>query len=88
MYGAFIARRTQLIAAALDRARRRGEPVRPDARPQLLVELIAGVLITRAMTDSTTPPTNCAAALVDLALHGAMPTSGHRGSDTDASAAH
>ena len=87
MYAAFIARRTQGVAAALDRARRRGEPVRPDASPQLYVELIAGVLVTRAITDSPIPPADCAAALVDLVLHWAMPTAERCGSDTAASAA-
>ena len=55
LYRAFIGRRIALTAAALDRARRRGEPIRADADPVMMVHWLAGVLILRALTGEPMP---------------------------------
>jgi AcrR family transcriptional regulator len=69
-YRRYLRHRADLTAAALDRARRRGEPIRPDADAQLLVEWLAGVLIVRAITGQPMPAVEHASALVDITLHG------------------
>ncbi|TDO46813.1 TetR family transcriptional regulator [Kribbella sp. VKM Ac-2527] len=69
-YRRYLRHRADLTAAALDRARRRAEPVRADADAQLLVEWLAGVLIVRAITGQPMPAVEHAGALVDITLHG------------------
>lgn len=70
LYRRYLQHRADLTAAALDRARRRGEPVRADADTQVLVEWLAGVLIVRAITGQPMPALEHAGALVDITLHG------------------
>ncbi len=54
-YRNFLERRVDQTAAALKRARARGENIRDDADPVLMVQWLAGVLIIRAMTGEPMP---------------------------------
>jgi AcrR family transcriptional regulator len=54
-YRSFLQRRIALTAAALERARQRGEPIRANADPVLMVQWLAGVLILRSMTGEAMP---------------------------------
>lgn len=71
-YRRYLRRRADFAAAALDRACRRGEPVRAGVDPQLLIDWLAGVLIVRAITGQSLPKIEQAGALVDITLHGIM----------------
>jgi AcrR family transcriptional regulator len=74
IYSRYLDRRTELLAATLDRARDRGEPVRASVDPRLLMERLAGLLVVRALTDRPMPTVDEADALADLALHGVLGT--------------
>ena len=66
IYRAFLERRIQLTAAALDRARDRGEPIRSAADPALMVQWLAGVFIIRALTGEPMPAPEDADRLVHV----------------------
>jgi AcrR family transcriptional regulator len=67
-YRSFLQRRIALTAAALERARRRGEPIRASADPVLMVQWLAGVLIVRALTGEEMPSVEDADHLVAMTL--------------------
>ncbi|MEV6414454.1 TetR/AcrR family transcriptional regulator [Kribbella sp. NPDC051718] len=67
-YRGFLQRRIALTAAALERARQRGEPIRPGADPVLMVQWLAGVLILRAMTGEPMPAVDQADLLVEMTM--------------------
>jgi AcrR family transcriptional regulator len=54
-YRNFLERRVDQTEAALKRARARGENIRDDADPVLMVQWFAGVLIIRALTGESMP---------------------------------
>jgi AcrR family transcriptional regulator len=68
IYRRFLQHRVDLTAAAFDRARRRGEPVRGDADPRVPVEWLTGALIVRAITHARMPPVRQAAKLANLTM--------------------
>lgn len=68
LYRDFLQRRIALTAAALERARQRGEPIRPGADPVLMVQWLAGVLIVRALTGEQMPAVEDAADLVAMTM--------------------
>jgi AcrR family transcriptional regulator len=70
LYRSFLDRRVALTAAALERARQRGEPIRAGADPILMVERLAGVLILRALTGEAMPAVTEADHLVGMTMHG------------------
>ncbi|GAB2668718.1 TetR/AcrR family transcriptional regulator [Kribbella swartbergensis] len=55
IYREFLNRRIQLTQAALDRARARGEPIRSNVDPVLMVHWLAGVFVIRALTGEPMP---------------------------------
>ncbi|MFC5261066.1 TetR/AcrR family transcriptional regulator [Kribbella qitaiheensis] len=67
-YRSFLQRRIALTAAALERARRRGEPIRASADPVLMVQWLAGVLIVRALTGEKMPSVDDADHLVAMTM--------------------
>ena len=67
-YRSFLQRRIALTAAALERARRRGEPIRATADPVLMVQWLAGVLIVRALTGEKMPSVDDADHLVAMTM--------------------
>jgi AcrR family transcriptional regulator len=68
VYRAVLDRRIELTRAALERARSRGEPIRDDADPALMVEWMAGLFVVRALTGQPMPPTEDADRLAELTL--------------------
>lgn len=68
LYRSFLQRRVALTAAALDRARQRGERIRPSADPVLMVQWLAGVLIIRALTGEPMPKPEDADGLVKMTM--------------------
>ena len=68
IYRHLLDRRITLTKDALDRARRRGEPIRSTADPVLMVEWMAGVFIVRALTGRPMPALDDTDRLVDLTL--------------------
>jgi AcrR family transcriptional regulator len=68
VYRDLLDRRVELTRAALERARSRGEPIRDDADPTLMVEWMAGVFVVRALTGQPMPPTEDADRLAELTL--------------------
>ncbi|HEU4945617.1 MAG TPA: TetR/AcrR family transcriptional regulator [Kribbella sp.] len=70
LYRSFLQRRITLTGAALDRARRRGEPISPAADPALLVQWLAGVLIIRSITGEPMPSPDEADRLAAMTLRG------------------
>jgi AcrR family transcriptional regulator len=67
-YQAFLQRRIDQAEATLKRARARGERVRDNADPVLMVQWLAGVLIIRAMTGAAMPRVEDADHLVQMTL--------------------
>jgi AcrR family transcriptional regulator len=67
-YRNFLERRVDQTEAALKRARARGEQVRDNADPVLMVQWLAGVLIIRAMTGEPMPRVEDADYLVQMTL--------------------
>ncbi|MEV8378249.1 TetR/AcrR family transcriptional regulator [Kribbella sp. NPDC056861] len=67
-YRNFLQRRIALTAAALERARQRGEPIRAGADPVLMVQWLAGVLILRTMTGEAMPAVEDADHLVAMTM--------------------
>lgn len=67
-YRNFLQRRITLTAAALERARRRGERIRDTADPVLMVQWLAGVLIVRALTGEPMPKPEDADHLVAMTM--------------------
>ncbi|GAA1621156.1 TetR/AcrR family transcriptional regulator [Kribbella alba] len=67
-YRAFLQKRIVLTAAALDRARQRGEPIRATADPVLMVQWVAGVLVLRALTGEAMPTPEAADDLVAMTM--------------------
>ncbi len=67
-YQAFLQRRIDQAEATLKRARARGERVRDNADPVLMVQWLAGVLIIRAMTGEAMPRVEDADHLVQMTL--------------------
>jgi AcrR family transcriptional regulator len=67
-YRNFLQRRIVLTAAALERARRRGERIRATADPVLMVQWLAGVLIIRALTGEQMPAPEDAGHLVAMTM--------------------
>ncbi|GAA0922724.1 TetR/AcrR family transcriptional regulator [Kribbella koreensis] len=67
-YRGFLQRRIALTAAALERARQRGERIRAGADPVLMVQWLAGVLILRAMTGEPMPAVEDADHLVEMTM--------------------
>jgi AcrR family transcriptional regulator len=67
-YRNFLQRRVDQTEAALKRARARGEHVRDDADPVLMVQWLAGVLIIRALTGEPMPRVEDADHLVQMTL--------------------
>jgi AcrR family transcriptional regulator len=67
-YRNFLDRRVDHTAEALERARGRGEPVRADADPVLMVQWLAGVLVIRALTGQPMPSVDDADHLVQMTL--------------------
>ena len=70
LYRSFLERRIVLTAAALERARQRGEPIRANADPALMVQWLAGVLIVRAITGEAMPAPEEADRLVAMTMRG------------------
>jgi AcrR family transcriptional regulator len=68
IYRAFLDRRIQLTQAALDRARDRGEPIRPTVDPVLMVQWLAGVFVIRALTGEAMPAPQDADRLLKFTL--------------------
>lgn len=68
LYRSFLDRRVTLTAAALARARARGEPVRASADPVLMVQWLAGVLVIRSLTGEPMPTVEDADHLVEMTL--------------------
>lgn len=68
LYRAFLGRRIALTAAALTRARQRGEPIRETADPVMMVQWLAGVLIVRALTGERMPAPDDADHLVAMTM--------------------
>jgi AcrR family transcriptional regulator len=71
-YRNFLQRRIALTAAALERARRRGERIRSTADPVLMVQWLAGVFVIRALTGERMPTPEDADYLVDITLRSIM----------------
>jgi AcrR family transcriptional regulator len=67
-YRTFLQRRITLTAAALERARQRGEPIRAGADPVLMVQWLAGILILRALTGEQMPAVEDADHLVAMTM--------------------
>jgi AcrR family transcriptional regulator len=67
-YRSFLQRRIALTADALERARKRGEPIRATADPVLMVQWLAGVLIIRALTGEPMPAVEEADHLVAMTM--------------------
>lgn len=67
-YRNFLQRRITMTAAALERARRRGERIRDTADPVLMVQWLAGVLIVRALTGEQMPKPEDADHLVAMTM--------------------
>lgn len=72
LYRAFLRRRIAMAAAALERARQRGERIRPTADPELMVQWLAGLLIVRALTSEPMPPPEAVDQLVTMTLRGVL----------------
>jgi AcrR family transcriptional regulator len=72
LYRSFLDRRIALTAAALERARQRGEPIRATADPVLMVQWLAGLLLIRAITGEAMPPLEEADQLVAMTLRGIL----------------
>jgi AcrR family transcriptional regulator len=70
LYREFLGRRIAQTAAALDRARARGERIRPDADAAVMVHWLAGLLVVRAITGDKMPEPEDVDALVTMTLHG------------------
>jgi AcrR family transcriptional regulator len=68
VYRGVLERRIELTAQALERARARGEPIRPNADPVLMVEWMAGVFVIRALTGQPMPPPEDADLLAEMTL--------------------
>jgi AcrR family transcriptional regulator len=68
LYRTFLGRRIALTAAALDRARHRGERIRANADPVMMVHWLAGVLILRALTGDAMPAPEDADHLVAMTM--------------------
>jgi len=68
IYRDFLDRRIALTRDALDRARIRGEPIRSNADPVLMVEWLAGLFIIRALTGQPMPLPGDADHLVGTTL--------------------
>ncbi|MGC4943161.1 TetR/AcrR family transcriptional regulator [Kribbella sp. DT2] len=67
-YRAFLQRRVDQAEATLTRARARGERVRDNADPVLMVQWLAGVLIVRALTGEPMPGVDDTDHLVQMTL--------------------
>jgi AcrR family transcriptional regulator len=67
-YRAFLQKRIVLTAAALERARQRGEPIRATADPVLMVQWVAGVLVLRSLTGEAMPTPEAADDLVAMTM--------------------
>ncbi|HEY9338346.1 MAG TPA: TetR/AcrR family transcriptional regulator [Kribbella sp.] len=78
IYRGVLERRIELTRQALERARKRGEPIKSTADPVLMVEWMAGVFVIRALTGQPMPPPEDADRLADITLRAVleMPTSG------------
>lgn len=74
VYRGLLERRIQQTAQALERARARGEPIRPSADPVLMVEWMAGVFVIRALTGQPMPPVEDADRLADVTLRTILET--------------
>jgi AcrR family transcriptional regulator len=70
LYRGFLGRRIKLAEEALERARLRGEPVRDNANPVLMVEWLAGVLIIRVLTGQPMPAVEDVDQLVAMTMRG------------------
>lgn len=70
LYQSFLHRRVALTAAALERARLRGEPIRANADPVIMVQWLAGVLIVRALTGEPMPAVEDVDQLVSVTMRG------------------
>jgi AcrR family transcriptional regulator len=68
LYRDFLDRRIKLTEEALERARLRGEPIRDNADPVLMVEWLAGVLILRVLTNQPMPAVEDVEHLVDMTM--------------------
>ncbi|HET6293278.1 MAG TPA: TetR/AcrR family transcriptional regulator [Kribbella sp.] len=68
LYRTYLEQRITLTAAALERARGRGERIGPGADPVLMVHWLAGVLILRALTGEPMPAPEDADHLVAMTL--------------------
>jgi AcrR family transcriptional regulator len=72
LYRSFLERRIALTAAALERARQRGERIRATADPVLMVQWLAGLLLIRAITGEAMPRLEEADQLVAMTLAGIL----------------
>lgn len=72
LYRDFLQRRISLTAAAVERARQRGERIRAGADPTLMVQWLAGLLIIRALTGEPMPAPEDADDLVTMTLRGIL----------------
>ncbi|MFC0628421.1 TetR/AcrR family transcriptional regulator [Kribbella deserti] len=70
LYRNFLQHRVALTAAAVDRARARGEKIRPDADVPVMVQWLAGLLIVRAVTGEPMPGPDDVEDLVRMTLFG------------------
>jgi AcrR family transcriptional regulator len=68
VYRSFLQKRVSLTAAALERGRRRGERVRENADPVLMVQWLAGLLVLRALTGEAMPAPEDADDLVAMTM--------------------
>ena len=67
-YRGFLQNRIALTAAALERARQRGEHIRSGADPVMMVQWLAGVLILRVMTGEPMPAVEDTDHLVEMTM--------------------
>jgi AcrR family transcriptional regulator len=72
IYREFIQRRIDQGAERLQRARERGEPIRDDVDPAMVVEWIAGLLVLRVVTGAPMPTQDDVEEMVQLTLRGVM----------------
>jgi AcrR family transcriptional regulator len=68
IYKSLLDRRIELTKAALERAWARGEPIRRDADPVLMVQWLSGLFVLRTVLNESMPKPEDADHLVELTL--------------------
>lgn len=72
IYHEFLQRRIRSVERRLDRARRRGEPIRDDIDPAVQVEWLTGLLVIRVITGAEMLTIDDVDHLVEVTLRGVM----------------